>query len=196
MEVFETMQRCPIFQNLTDNEIKALNFCFKTRVKDVKKGEDIASEGEVFDSVILFLSGKARTVETDFLGNESIIASYNFGDVYGLEDAFSNRQTFSHRLVATESCKVLLINRYRLVKCCENNCIRHQKVISNCVHIIAQQNLGLLEKLSQLSRRSTRAKVLAYLQSVSRKSRKIYFDIPYNRQELADYLSVDRSALS
>ncbi len=196
MEIHDLMKQCQIFENLTSSDIKSLQYCFKTHVKKVKKGQDIVKLGETNEDIILFLEGQAKCIYTDYFDNETIISSYTFGDVYALEDAFLNKFSTTYCLTAITDCTILTLNRYRVVKCCENNCAKHQQVISNCVNIVAKQNQFLLEKLSQVTKKSTREKVLTYLQSVSKKKNSTYFDIPYNRQELADYLSVDRSALS
>lgn len=196
MEILEKMKKSKIFEDISDNDIKAMNFCFKTRVLNIKKGEILLNENSPLESVVLVLEGHIRSVIKDYYDNTSIIAEYKNGDAIGIEQAFSGQNTYSATLIAIEDSQVLAMNKYRVIHPCDNMCKRHIQLQNNLVKIISQKNIELVEKFNHITKHSTREKVLAYLQSVSKKFQSKYFDIPFNRQELADYLSVDRSALS
>ena len=79
---------------------------------------------------------------------------------------------------------------------CQNTCTFHQKLVENLVYFISRRNLKLMEKMQHISKRSIREKVLSYLSEESQKCESSYFTIPLTRQQMADYLAVDRSALS
>ena len=98
--------------------------------------------------------------------------------------------------IATTNCEILIFSKSVALKPCENNCRRHRVFISNLVKLLAKKNLELCERINLMTQKTTKEKILSYLQSVAKKSGSSYFEIPYNRQELADYLSVERSALS
>ena len=190
------MKKSKIFDNISDADIKALHFCFKTRVLNIKKGEVLIDEGEPFESIVLVLDGHLRTVINDYYGGNSILADYYTGDAVGIEEAFTNSTLAQYTLIAIEDTQVLTMNKYKVVQPCENLCPRHTQLQNNLVKIISHKNIELMQKFNHITKPSTKDKVLAYLQFVSKQTNSRYFDIPFNRQELADYLSVDRSALS
>ncbi|MBQ7881078.1 MAG: Crp/Fnr family transcriptional regulator [Clostridia bacterium] len=196
MEILNKMKKSKIFDNISDADIKALHFCFKTRVLNIKKGEVLIDEGEPFESIVLVLDGHLRTVINDYYGGNSILADYYTGDAVGIEEAFTNSTLAQYTLIAIEDTQVLTMNKYKVVQPCENLCPRHTQLQNNLVKIISHKNIELMQKFNHITKPSTKDKVLAYLQFVSKQTNSRYFDIPFNRQELADYLSVDRSALS
>lgn len=196
MEFLEKVKKSQIFENISEKDIRALNFCFKTRVLKINKGETILNEGDPLESIILVLSGHLRSVMNDYFGNTSIIADHYTGFAIGVEEAFSGLTNFQASLIAIEDSELLLMNKYRVIKPCENMCPRHITLQNNLVKLISQKNINLLEKFHHITKHTTRDKVLSYLQSIKKKVGSSYFDIPFNRQELADYLSVERSALS
>lgn len=196
MEILEKMQKSKIFEDIAPNDIRALNFCFRTRVLNIKKNEVLINEGSPIESIVLILDGHIRSVIKDYYDNTSIISDYYSGEAIGVEEAFSGEHFYSSTLIAIEDTQVLTMNKYRVIKPCENMCPRHTQLQNNLVKIISKKNIELMEKFNHITKHSTREKVLAYLQSISKKQNAPYFDIPFNRQELADYLSVDRSALS
>lgn len=196
MEILQKMKKSKIFEEISENDIKALHFCFKTRVIDIKKGNVLLDEGEPFESIVLVLDGHLRTVINDYYGGSSILADYYSGEAVGIEEAFCGNTLAQYTLIAMEDTQVLTMNKYKVIHPCENRCIRHTQLQNNLVKIISQKNIELMQKFNHITKPSTKDKVLAYLQYVSKKENSKYFDIPFNRQELADYLSVDRSALS
>ena len=196
MEILQKMQKSKIFDEISEKDIKALHFCFKTRVFEVKKGEILIDEGEPFESIVLVLDGHLRSIINDFYDNTSIIADYRNGETIGVEEAFSGNNIAQYTLIAMEDSQVLTMNKYSVMKPCNNMCSRHTQFQNNLVKIISQKNIELMQKFTHITKSSTKEKVLSYLQHISKQQNSKYFDIPFNRQELADYLSVDRSALS
>ena len=196
MEILQKMKNSKIFNEIDEKDIKALHFCFKTRVFEVKKGEVLIDEGEPFESIVLVLDGHLRSIINDYYGNISILADYYTGETVGVEEAFSGTEVANYTLVAMEDTQVLTMNKYSVMKPCDNMCPRHTQLQNNLVKIISQKNIELMQKFNHITKPSTKEKVLSYLQYISKQQNSKYFDIPFNRQELADYLSVDRSALS
>lgn len=196
MEFVDKLKNSKIFEGIEETDLKAFNYCFKTRVLTFEKGSVIISEGEPLENIFLVLNGHIRSILTDYYDNVSIIADHFSGDAIGIEEAFGSVEEANYTLVAIEDTEILQMNKYRVIKPCENQCPRHLTLQNNLIKIICRRNLELLEKFNHITKHSTRDKVLAYLMSVSKKAGSSYFDIPFNRQELADYLSVERSALS
>lgn len=196
MEFVDKLKKSKIFEGIEENDLKAFNYCFKTKVLTFEKNSTIVNEGEPLENIFLVLNGHIRSILTDFYGNTSIIADHFSGDTIGIEEAFASVEIANYSLIAIEDTEILQMNKYRVSRPCENQCPRHLTLQNNLIKIICQRNLGLLEKFNHITKHSTRDKVLAYLMSISKKFGSSYFDIPFNRQELADYLSVERSALS
>ena len=118
------------------------------------------------------------------------------GDVYAIEGAFAGESSYSYDLVATEKTSVAILNKHRLCKICDNRCKRHILLLEKLMNMMAERNFSLLEKISYMSKKTIREKVLNYLYNQSSQNNSSYFDIPFNKTELANFLSVDRSALS
>ena len=186
MEILKKMQKSKIFEEISENDLKALHFCFKTRVLDVKKGDVLIDEGQPFESIVLVLDGHLRSIINDYFGNTSILSDYRNGETIGVEEAFSGNTIAQYTLMAIEDTQVLTMNKYSVMKPCENMCPRHTKFQNNLVKIISQKNIELMQKFNHITKPSTKEKVLSYLQSVSKQQNSKYFDIPFNRQELAD----------
>lgn len=196
MEIWQEMAKSQIFQGLDEESIKAMNFCFKSRLKFVEKNEIIVSEAEKNEYCVYILDGKAKSVTFNEDGVETIIKVYNKGDLFALTEAYANYPYYKSTLIATEKSTIVLFNRYRLIYPCENRCTRHTILQKNLINKLANDNLELNDKIYTVTKRSIREKILAYLKSFKQKTGSNYFDIPLNRQELANFLAVDRSALS
>lgn len=196
MEYFSLLKSTKIFSDANEFECQAMMFCFKTRFKSFDKNEKIVTEGDPVTDVVMVLKGSANVLNEDDLGNISIISRVGFGEVFGLEELNNKMECFKNNLVAKEKCLVMFMNAHRLMNMCENKCKRHELIIKNLMSMLLDNNKILLEKLNILSKKSTREKLLAYFKLCAEKNNNTYFEIPFNKTELANYLSVDRSAMS
>lgn len=196
MEYFEELKLTKIFNSATEFECQAMMFCFKTRFKTFDKNQSIIKQGDKMEDIILILKGSGNVENVDSLGNISIVMQLKKGDVYGVESAYAGDEYYKDSVIATDKSLVLFMNKHRLINPCENRCKRHDLVIKNLMRLVAESNIKLLDKLNHISKKTTREKLLSYLSSVSEKSKSNYFEIPFNITELANYLSVDRSAMS
>ena len=196
MEYFSLLKSTKIFSDANEFECQAMMFCFKTRFKSFDKNEKIVTEGDPVTDVVMVLKGSANVLNEDDLGNIFIISRVGFGEVFGLEELNNKMECFKNNLVAKEKCLVMFMNAHRLMNMCENKCKRHELIIKNLMSMLLDNNKILLEKLNILSKKSTREKLLAYFKLCAEKNDNTYFEIPFNKTELANYLSVDRSAMS
>lgn len=196
MEYFKEVKETKIFKDATEFEMQAMMFCFKTRFKFFNKNEKIISQSETMEDTVLLVKGAAIVEHVDTLGNISIIMRLKKGEVYGLETAYAGDNIYKDSVIATEKTLVMFMNKHRLITPCDNRCRKHEMVIKNITQIIAENNLALQEKLSHMSKKTMREKLMAYFTSLSKKSGSNYFEIPFSKTELANYLSVDRSAMS
>ncbi len=196
MKYFLELSQTKMFSETSEFDCQAMMFCFKTRFKTFDKNEQIVSQGDDMEDVVLIVKGGANVENIDKMGNISILMRLKKGDVYGLESAYAGDQVFKDSLIATEKTLVLFLNKHRLITPCSNRCKRHDMVVKNLMQMIAERNINLLDKLSHMSKKSIRDKLLSYFSSVRKESDSNYFEIPFNKTELANYLSVDRSAMS
>ncbi len=196
MENFSEIKKTEIFAEIAENDMQALAYCLKIKFRNYNKNEVIISPEQPFEDVVMLLKGGAKVEDIDSFGNVSLVTKLKAGDVYGIENIYSGEKVFSDYLTATENCLVMLMDRHRVVTPCQNRCKRHEIVVRNLMRMIVRRNSFLVEKLKLMSKKNTREKVLAFLNKQSERAGNNYFEIPFNKTELANYLSVDRSALS
>ena len=183
---------CPLLRGINDAE-KLLG-CFGARVAEYAKDEEIIGYGDDA-AIVIIANGAATVISEDYAGNRNVINKLGKNGVYGVAFVYSGHEV-STRVVAAEKCKAVLLGANRLHEPCGNPCRDHAVFLYNAVKVVSNASVGFLERAEILSRRTIRERVIAYLSAQSRKNGSDEFSIPFSRQELADYLSVDRSALS
>ncbi len=196
LEHFELLKSTKTFKDSTEFEAQAMMFCFKTRFQSFEKNMRIVSQGDVFEEVVLILKGAANVESLDSSGEISITTQLKKGDLYGLEMAYAGIDTYKESLVTTEKTFVLFLNKHRLINPCQNHCKRHEVVVRNLMNQLAYKNIDLLDKITHITKKTIREKLLSYFRLMCEKSKSNYFEIPFNKTQLASYLSVDRSAMS
>ncbi len=195
-EYLAIVAACPLFDGIGHDELRALLSCLTATQRQYEKGSYIFAAGDAVTTVGVVLAGGVNILKEDFWGNRSILAHIEPGGLFG--EAFSCAQVdkLPVSAAATEKAFILLIDYRKIVSTCPSACTYHTGLIRNMVRILAQKNVALTEKIDCVSRRTTREKLLSYLSAEALRARSNAFAIPFNRQELADYLAVDRSAMS
>lgn len=187
----------PLFEGILEKDVLPLLSCLTFKEREYSPGETILAEGDRVDSVGLIISGRAHISMNDFWGNRSIVADLSPGDIFGEVYALSGGTSLSGvEVVAYQPSEILFLNFKRMITVCSSACDYHNRLISNLLKIIGDKNLMITEKMRCITKRSTREKLLSYFSLESKKQRNNQITIPFNRQELADYLSIDRSAMS
>ena len=192
----EVLQTCPLFDGVTDQELVGLQHCLGGRLMEAKKEQAILREGDRATHFGIVLTGAVRLERQDFYGNRSIVAHIGPGQLFAESYACARVQSLPISVVADEDCTVLIMDCRRITVSCSNACSFHNRIIFNLLRLVAEANLVYDQKIQITSRRSTREKLMAYLLSEAKLSGSAEFSIPYDRQELADYLEVERSGLS
>lgn len=192
---FSILRACPLFAGIADESLGSMLGCLGATEKEYEKNEMILSEGNPATRIGILLSGSAKILREDHNGDRHIVSEVAPSELFG--EAFAcAKAILPVSVVATEPSKVLLIDCRRILHTCCNACEFHEKTIYNLMRILAEKNLQMHKKAEILSQRTTREKLLAYLAQMSRQCGNRYFTVPFDRQELADYLEVDRSGLS
>lgn len=190
------LQKSPLFDGITTEEIERLLHCLGGRIKRYAKGDFIFHAGTVLRQIGLVVSGKVQVVKEDYWGNRLIFSNMEQGQLFGESYACLPREPLEVSIVSAADCEVLFLDLEHALSACSCACGFHTRLIRNLMTILAKHNLNLTRKVQHMGQKTTREKLLAYLWSISQKEQSQEFDIPYNRQELADYLAVDRSAMS
>lgn len=193
---FEVLRKCPLFREIADEDLIALLGCLGAKVVSFGKKYTIIAEGSPAKYICIMLSGSAQMVRVDYYGNRSIISGIEPSEVFGEAFACAETAEMPVTVIANEPCEVMLIECHRIMHSCSNACGFHQQIIFNLMKNLAVQNLMFHQKLEITACRTTREKLMTYLLLQAKKHGSERFTIPFDRQELADYLEVDRSGLS
>lgn len=192
----ETLRKCPLFHQIQDDDLLKMLGCLGAKVESFDKKYTIFAEGTPAKYIGILLSGSAQIVQVDYYGNRSILSSVAPSEVFAEAFACAGMDTLPVTVTANEPCEVMLINRDHILHTCQNHCGFHQQLIFNLMKDLASKAILFQQKIEITSKRTTREKLMAYLLLYAKKANSNSFEIPFDRQELADYLEVDRSGLS
>lgn len=193
---YEILKKSPLFNGISTTELQSMLACLSATHKSYKKDEFIFYSGDTINQVGMVLSGGVHILKEDFWGNRTIIAKIEPGDMFGETYACVKSIPIEVSVLCSENTDILFMDINKIMETCDSKCGFHYKLIQNLLFVFAQKNLMLTKKMSHTTQRSTREKLLSYLSAESIAHNSHSFKIPFNRQQLADYLSVDRSAMS
>ena len=185
-----------LFRDITRSDAEAMIGCLGARAERYQSGEAILREGEPADRLGLVLAGRAQVTRTDYDGNRSVLTDVGPGEMFAEAFAFADVPRMPVDVTAVEETNVLLLDAQRITHTCTNACEFHNRLILNLLGVVASKNLAMNRKLEITARRTTREKLLTYLEMQAKRAGSASFTIPFDRQALADYLEVDRSGLS
>jgi CRP-like cAMP-binding protein len=187
---------CPLFERISISDVEAILSCLSASRKSYEKRNFIFLPETPVVSVGILLSGSAYVVQDDFWGNRRILARIEPGGLFGESCSCAEVDRMPFAVIAAEKSTALFVNYKRITTLCSSVCAFHARLIQNMLHILAEENMGLMQKIEHITRPTIREKLSSYLSSEARKAGAQGFVIPFNRQDLADYLGVDRSAMS
>lgn len=185
-----------LFRGISPEEIQSMMGCLQGISKKYAKGSIIHHAGETISTMGLILSGSVCVESDDVWGNKSILDKISAGHIFAENYACLPGEPLMVNIVAVEATEILFMRTDCMFTVCSNTCGFHNQLIRNMLTLSAQKTLNLSRRILHTSSKSIRGRLLSYLsyQAIQQVSRE--FDIPFNRQQLADYLSVDRSAMS
>ena len=193
---FVQISKTVLFQGTRPEDAEAMLKCLEAREKQFQKDETIYYVGDRVSELGLVLSGSVLIENDDLWGNRSILDRIGPGQIFAETYACVPGEKLLVTVTAAEKTEVLFLNVGKILRVCTNACSSHARLIRNLLTLSARKNLNLSRRIFHTSAKSIRGRLLSYLswQAVKQGSRE--FDIPFNRQQLADYLGVDRSAMS
>lgn len=188
----EALKKSKLFESINESDIENIIDCLEAKEKKYSKGNYIYRLGDSISTLNMVVEGEIHIVKEDYWGNVSILTEIGVGELFGETYACLKNIPLQVNVVAVKDCTVIEFDINKVINTCEF----YSRIIQNLLFVLASKNFMLTNKLEAMSQRSTRNKVMTYLSQQSSKNDKKEFDIPFNRQQLADYLAVDRSALS
>lgn len=190
------LKRTKLFAGCGEEEIEAMLGCLQAKKGNYKKGEYVLRQGEHLSTVAILAEGKLYVQREDYWGNRSIINMIGTGDMFGEAYAANGNGKLLNDVAAVEDSTVIFFDVAKMLTVCSSACRFHSTVVQNLFFAISEKNIKLVQKLGHISKRTTREKLISYLSEEAEKQNSGSFTIPFNRQQLADFLSVDRSAMS
>ena len=189
------LSKIPIFQGIEEPEIASLLQCLQATERTYQKGETILSEGSVTENMGIVLSGMALISCGDIWGNTSVLGHVTPGSVFAEVYACIPGEPLLITVSAAEDTTVLFMNVGRILSTCTNACPFHTRLARNLLTVCAHKSLQLSQRILHTSSKSIRGRLMSYFSQCAKQAGNHIFHIPYNRQQLADYLGVDRSAM-
>lgn len=185
----------PLFEDLSGQEIAELMNCVGARVVRVDRGGTVGLRNPQEPLFGILLSGSLSMTRYDAFGNRFLLLRAEEGDVFGLSLALIGSAPEDFFLTAATPCELLLMRADKILYGCTSDCVSHKKLYLNIMKLLAKKNVELIRKQYHMAQRTLRRKLSSYLSEQSGLARSKRFTVRMDRQELADYLGVDRSAL-
>lgn len=188
----------PLFRGISGEDLEQVLQCLNAGTRRYPAGSVILSAGERAEQVGLVLEGRVQVVREEFSGSRTLLTELVPGELFAETFACApgDEKVLPVTVASVTESAALLLDYRRIVRACPNACPFHTRLIENMLEVLAEKNMALNRRLVHLSRRSTREKLLSYLEEQAALYGRSEFTIPFDRQELADYLCVDRSAMS
>ncbi len=185
-----------IFDNIDAKDKAAMFNCLNAYTKNYSRGQTIFDAGADTRFIGLIEEGSVQMITEDMWGNTSLLSCSQEGDVFGESLVCAAEHNYLITYVAESDCKVLLMDYRRVLQSCNLCCVFHHRLIENMVKIIAEKNIELIKKIDVISKLHIREKIITYLSQCSAKYDSDTFTLPFGRVKMAEYLCVDRSALT
>ena len=192
----EILKKCPLFFGIEDEKLLTMLNCLSAKVVSFDKKYTVLAEGTPAKYIGVVLTGSAQILQIDYYGNRSILGNVGPSEVFNEAFACAETKAVPVTVIANEPSEIMLIDCSHILHTCQNNCGFHQQLIFNLMKDLAMKTIIFHQRIEVTSKRTTREKLLAYLFLQAKKADSPEFTIPFDRQELADYLEVDRSGLS
>ena len=193
---FLFLSETPLFRGTSPQELEEMLACLGTEVRRYEKGELVLRAGDVVTSLGMVLSGSVLIETDDLWGNTTVLDCVGPGQIFAETYACTPNEPLMVHVAAPEAATILFLHVGRVLQVCSHACGHHNRLIRNLLTLSAQKNRNLSRKIFHTAPKTIRGRLLSYLSEQSLRCGSPSFTIPFNRQQLADYLNVDRSALS
>lgn len=195
-EFLPVLRSSVLLSGISEEELISMLACLDVKTKSYPKDSFLFHAGDTAESIGLVLSGTVLIIQEDVWGNRNIISKAAPGQTFAAAYACAPGSVMDVSVSAETPVTVMFLNVNRVMHTCPSACARHSRIILNLLGELAEKNLRFAEKLTHIGQRTTRAKLMSYFSAEAQRLGKYEFDIPFSRQQLADYLAVERSGLS
>ncbi|MBD9116729.1 MAG: Crp/Fnr family transcriptional regulator [Clostridiales bacterium] len=195
-EFLSVIRSSQLFSGVSEDELTAMLSCLKSESRDFPKDAFLLRAGDTAESIGLVLSGSVLVIQEDIWGNRNILSKAGPGQTFAAAFACAPGSRLNVSVVAEAPVTAMFLNVKRILTVCPSACTHHSRIIRNLLGELAGKNLRFSEKLTHMGQRTTRAKLMSYFSAEAQRVGRYEFDIPFSRQQLADYLGVERSGLS
>ena len=195
-QYFEIILKNPLFTGISREELSSMLNCLSATVIRVPKGEPVFLEGDAAGFVGLVLEGGVQIVRDDYFGNRTMLGLAEEGDIFAESYATAGVEIMPVSGYALRNSRVMLLECRKMLTVCSNACGFHNRLVKNLLQMMSRKNLQLSRKIQFMSQKTTKDKLMAYLLDQAKQKGSAEFTIPLDRQTLADYLGVERSAMS
>lgn len=195
-DFFPVIRSSPLFSGISGEELAAMLSCLQAETKEFPKDAFVLRAGDTAESIGLVLTGSVLVLQEDVWGNRNILSKAGPGQTFAAAFACSPSARLNASVLAETPVTAMFLNVKRILNVCPSACVHHNRIIRNLLGELAEKNLRFSEKLAHMGQRTTRSKLMSYLSAEAQRFGKTEFDIPFSRQQLADYLGVERSGLS
>ena len=190
------LQKVALFEGIEEKEILGMLKCLNAHQREFADGSIVLQEGQRVGSVGVILEGSVQVVREDVHGSRLIMAECGPADLFAEAFAPAEIEEIPVSVFASQKSRIMFLDFKRIITQCSSHCEFHSLLVRNMMKVLAKKNIMLSNRIELLGKRSIREKLLAYFWSQSKKSKKDRIVLPFNRNELADFLCVDRSAMS
>ena len=195
-DFFLVIRSSPLFSGISGEELAAMLSCLQAETKEFPKDAFVLRAGDTAESIGLVLTGSVLVLQEDIWGNRNILSKAGPGQTFAAAFACSPSARLNASVLAESPVTAMFLNVKRILNVCPSACVHHNRIIRNLLGELAEKNLRFSEKLAHMGQRTTRSKLMSYLSAEAQRLGRTEFDIPFSRQQLADYLGVERSGLS
>lgn len=196
MTYFDILSHCPLFQDITEDKLTHMIKCLNGKTIDIKRGNPIFLEGDTVQYIGVVISGSVQIIREDYYGNRTVMNILQSSELFAEVFPCAGIKEMPVSVMALTDTTVLLLDCNRIFNSCTNSCCFHYTLIKNLLQGMALNNLALTRKIRYMSKKTTREKIMSYLLDQAKQHGCNEFVIPHDRQSLADYLGVERSAMS
>ncbi len=185
-----------LFSGISEKELTVMLSCLRAEKKEFSKEAFLLRAGDTADSIGFVLEGTVLIMQEDIWGNRNILSKAGAGQTFAATYACTPGSKLNVSVVAETPVVAMFLNVKRILNVCSSACAHHSRIIRNLLSELAGKNLRFNEKLTHMGQRTTRSKIMSYLSAEAQRLGTYEFDIPFSRQQFADYLGVERSGLS
>ena len=195
-EFFQVIRTSSLFGGIAEEELEAMLSCLEAHSESYPKDAFLLRAGDRAESIGFVLAGSVLVIQEDIWGNRNILSKAGAGQTFAVAFACAPGAVLNVSVVAETAVTVMFLNVKRILTVCSSACEHHNRIIRNLLGELASKNLLFNEKLTHMGQRTTRSKLMSYFSAEAQRCGSYEFDIPFSRQQLADYLAVERSGLS